>query len=153
MNAIYDLYRETILEHNKNPRNVGVMNEPSHTAKGNNPLCGDEVEVFFEVTDGLIESVVWTGKGCAVSTASTSILSETIQGMTVDQALESINQFLQRMKSTDETGSSDLIEKAIVLDGVKEFPVRVKCALLGWKTAYAALVSNNETVTTELEEG
>lgn len=153
MNVLHDLYRETVLEHNKNPRNVGVIDKPSHTAKGCNPLCGDEVEIFIKVSDGLIESVVWTGKGCAVSTASTSILSETIQGMSVDEALVSINQFFKRMKSTDETVSSDRIEKAIVLDGVKEFPVRVKCALLGWKTAHAALVSNSETVTTEIEEG
>lgn len=153
MNVLHDLYRETVLEHNKNPRNVGVIDRPSHTAKGSNPLCGDDVELFFDVKNGIIESIVWRGKGCAVSTASTSILSETIQGMTVDEALASINQFFKRMKSTDETVSSDRIEKAIVLDGVKEFPVRVKCALLGWKTAHAALLSKSETVTTENKEG
>lgn len=151
MNALNELYRETVLEHNKNPKNVGVMENASHSAKGSNPLCGDDVEVFVLMNDGWIESVSWNGKGCAVSMASTSILSEIITGKTIEEALECIQQFLEYMNATDETGSSDLIEDAKVLEGVKEFPVRVKCALLGWKTAQAALQSQQETVTTENE--
>jgi nitrogen fixation NifU-like protein len=151
MNVLNELYREAVLEHNKNPRNVGVMKHASHSAKGSNPLCGDDVEVFFEVKNGLIDSVSWTGKGCAVSMASTSILSGIIKGKTQEETLRCIENFLTAMKSTDDSSSSDLIEEAKVLEGVKEFPVRVKCAVLGWKTAQAALLSQQETVTTEIE--
>lgn len=149
MNTLSEMYREAVLEHNKNPRNVGKIESFNHQAEGSNPLCGDDAAVYIDVQDGVIQSLGWTGKGCAVFTASTSIMSEILTGKTVDEAIRLIHLFIKFIKNDNKNESQEILGSANVLAGVKEFPVRVKCALLGWKTAEAALLNQQNKVTTE----
>lgn len=141
------LYEAMILEHNRHPRHY-PENPPGadHHAHGFNPLCNDEIIVHLKVKDGVIEAAGFEGAGCAVSVASASMMMEAIQGKRVDEVLALFDR-VHAMLADD--GPTEGVGKLKVLAGVKEFPMRVKCATLAWHTLIAALENRQETVTTE----
>lgn len=145
-----DLYQELILDHNKAPRNRRVMAEANFEADGHNPLCGDQIHVFLNVKDGVIEDVSFQGQGCAISTASASLMTEAVKGRRVEDA-EGLFRKFQLMVTDNEhhvAFEGDELEKLEALAGVKEFPMRVKCATLPWHTLHAAM-TGEEKVSTE----
>ena len=146
-----ELYQEVILDHNKRPRNFGPLDQPSHSADGDNPLCGDKVKVYLTVEDGLVSDVAFEGAGCAISTASASIMTETIKGKSVAEVRELFSTFHELLtgdpSTTPEFGPE--LGKLAVFAGVREYPVRVKCATLAWHTLEAALSTSASTVSTE----
>lgn len=138
-----DLYRETILDHYHNPRNHGVIEEPSATVEGVNPLCGDELTLYIKVENGKIGDVKLTAKGCSINTASGSMMSEAVIGKSIEEAGEVINSFKAMMlEKNKEVELDDDLEDLEALQGVKKYPVRIKCALLPWNT----LIEGIETV-------
>jgi nitrogen fixation NifU-like protein len=140
MSELDDLYQEMILDHSKRPRNFHEMEGATAVAHGHNPLCGDRVTVYVKLIDGKIDDVAFTGQGCAISTASASILTETLKGKTPAEAEALFARFHEMV-----TGDAKAIEdaeslgKLAVFAGVSEFPIRVKCASLPWHTFKAAL--------------
>ena len=153
MNELRDLYEELILDHNRNPRNYPRKPEGcSHSAHGFNPLCGDEFHVHLKLENGIVQDVGFEGAGCAISTASASLMTEAVKGKRVEEA-DALFKNVHRLL-TDETEHSvsdpaELLGKISVLVSVKEYPMRVKCATLAWHTLHAALKKDQETVTTE----
>ncbi len=147
------LYEEVILDHNRNPRNYGKKPEGCNcTAHGHNPLCGDEVQVHLKVADGVIEDIAFEGQGCAISTASASLMTEALKGKSETEAaelFESVRTYLTEKDSDEDDVGTDRLGKLTVLGGVKEYPMRVKCATLAWHTLQAALEHSNKLVTTE----
>jgi nitrogen fixation protein NifU and related proteins len=137
---IRELYQEVILEHNKTPQNYGVLEVCTHSAHGHNPLCGDELTVYLNVSDGVIGEVRFEGQGCAISKASASIMTTELKGKTVAQAKELFDLFTSAV-TTDiaQPINSEDLGNLIVVTGVREFPVRVKCATLAWHTLKSAL--------------
>ena len=152
MSDLRDLYEEVILDHNRTPRNY-PKNPPGANchAHGFNPLCGDEFQVHLKVEGGLVEDVGFEGAGCAISTASASLMTQAVKGKRVEEA-EAIFQAVHDVL-TDESGrteaAGELLGKLSVLVGVKDYPMRVKCATLAWHTMHAALKDERGTVTTE----
>lgn len=146
MADLRELYQETILDHNRHPRNFGRIEGASHHAHGYNPLCGDRVDVYLTVEDGVVAEIAFDGDGCAISTASASIMTEALTGRTVDQAHELFERF-RDLLIADAQALPEL-EKLEVLAGVRAFPTRVKCATLPWHTLQAAL-REEASVTTE----
>ncbi len=153
MNELRELYEELILDHNRNPRNYPRKPEgANHTAHGFNPLCGDEFVVHLRVKDGVVQDVGFEGAGCAISTASASLMTEAVKGKSVEQAetlFADVHRLLTDELEQDTSDPSALLGKLSVLMGVKEFPLRVKCATLAWHTMHAAINDQQETVTTE----
>jgi len=151
MSDLRDLYEEVILDHNRNPRNYPKKPVDANcSAHGFNPLCGDEFFVHLTVADGLIKDVGFEGAGCAVSTASASLMTEALLGKPVAEAqalFDRVHGLLTEAGRTD--ASEDALGKLTVLSGVKEYPMRVKCATLAWHTMRAALSKETDTVTTE----
>jgi nitrogen fixation NifU-like protein len=148
MSDLRDLYQEVILDHNKRPRNFRDVDPHSHSADGYNPLCGDRVTVRLQLdADQRIEDIGFQGEGCAISTASASIMTEVLKGRTADEARRLFRQFQELVTSDDALPDPDL-GKVAVLAGVREYPMRVKCATLAWHTLQAALDETHE-VTTE----
>lgn len=152
MNDIRELYQEVILDHNRNPRNYPKVPDGANcTAHGFNPLCGDEFRVYLKIDDGIIQDVGFEGAGCAISTASASMMTEALLGKSIAQA-EDLFQEIHHLLTEHEGkvgDCSELIGKLSVLMGVKEYPMRVKCATLAWHTMHAALRGHHEMVCTE----
>ncbi|MEM6792353.1 MAG: Fe-S cluster assembly sulfur transfer protein SufU [Acidobacteriota bacterium] len=148
MTDLKQLYQEVILDHYRSPRNYGPLENADRHAKGNNPLCGDRVEVFLKIVDDRVESIGFEGAGCAISTASASLLTESVQGKTLDEARELFHQFRDLVTGQAEVGDHDL-GKLEALAGVRELPVRIKCATLAWHTLQAALDDPGAKITTE----
>ncbi len=156
MNDLRELYQEMILDHSRNPRNRGVLEHATHRAEGRNPVCGDQVTVWIDVDDGgVIRKVTFDGKGCAISTASASLMTEALVGRTVEEArrlFAEVHGMLTGDPSGEQaaaaSGREDL-GKLEVLSGVKEFPMRVKCASLPWHTFLAALEGRDDPARTE----
>ncbi len=149
------LYQDIILEHGKSPRNLGKCEGYSHEAKGYNPLCGDKVHVYLKLDSGKkVEGLTFEGDGCAISLASASIMTELVKGKSFEEAKEIINAFLDMIKNTSELQSNHLDEeqkiKVMSLSGVKQFPMRVKCATLAWHTLVSAMKEKKEEVNTEV---
>jgi nitrogen fixation NifU-like protein len=142
-----DLYQEVILDHNKRPRNFRVLERPSHHAEGFNPLCGDRLDLFLNVVGDRIDEVGFQGSGCAISKASASLMTDAIKGRSVAEARDLFQRF-HRMVTTPPDRAVEDLGKLLVLAGVREFPVRVKCASLAWHTLKAAL-EREERATTE----
>src|SRR5262245_17597013 len=138
MAELTDLYQEVILDHNRRPRNFKVLDNPTHTAEGFNPLCGDRLNLFLRVEDGVIRDVAFQGAGCAISKASASLMTDSLKGQRVDDARALFERFRRMVTTPPGTDVEDL-GKLSVLAGVREFPVRVKCASLAWHTFKAAL--------------
>ena len=150
-----ELYQDIILDHGKSPRNFGECKGYSHKGKGYNPLCGDQVEVYLKLNDKKkIEDLKFEGSGCAISIASTSIMTESVKGKSFDEVKEIINAFLDMIRNTSEIQSNHLDEdqktKLMSLSGVKQFPMRVKCATLSWHTLVSAIEGRKREVNTEV---
>ena len=146
MHELGDLYQEIILDHYKKPRNAGLIEQPSCSAHGDNPLCGDKIAVTVKMKGDTLEDIRWRGAGCAISTASASLMSEAVKGKTKAEFNALFEKFHAMVTGT---GPSDGLDKLEVFSGVSEFPVRVKCASLAWHTLKAALEGQNDTVSTE----
>ena len=149
------LYQDIILEHGKSPRNLGKCEGYSHEAKGYNPLCGDKVHVYLKLDNGKkVENLTFEGDGCAISLASASIMTELVKGKSFDETKEIMNAFLNMIKKTSEIQSNHLDDdqkiKLMSLSGVKQFPMRVKCATLSWHTLVSAIEGKREEVNTEI---
>ena len=143
-----DLYRDVIVDHNRRPRNHGELVGATHRAEGNNPLCGDQLHVFIEVKDDLIRDLRFSGSGCAISTASASLMTEALRGRTRAEAAELFGA-MHRMLTTAGAAPDPRLGKLMALAGVRQFPARVKCASLCWHTLNAALANAAAPVTTE----
>ena len=148
------LYQDIILEHGKNPRNLGKCEGHSHEAKGYNPLCGDKVHVYLKLDNvKKVEGLTFEGEGCAISLASASIMTELINGKSINDAKDIMNAFLNMIKNTSEIQSNHLDEdqktKLMSLSGVKQFPMRVKCATLSWHTLISAIDNTQKEINTE----
>ncbi len=149
MSDLRDLYQEVILDHNRSPRNFGPLEEPDFRADGNNPICGDQLSIAVKVSDGVVTEVRFQGSGCAISKASASLMTETIKGKTLDEARALFDRFHRLV--TDRTAPVDDAElgKLAVFGGVRDYPARVKCAILAWHTLRAAVDDSHEMVSTE----
>ena len=144
-----DLYQEVILDHNRRPRNFGALPSANHTAEGHNPLCGDRVRLFVDVEDDRVQNIAFEGSGCAISTASASLMTEAVKGKTVEEARELFRLF-HDLLTTDHTAADDpALGKLAVFSGVREYPIRVKCATLAWHAFQAALENRVQPVVTE----
>jgi len=143
-----DLYRDVIVDHNKNPRNFGTLEHANRTAEGNNPLCGDRLHVFVDVEGDVIRDIRFDCKGCAISTASASLMSEAVKGKRLDEVRHLFEEVHDMLTRHDAPVPADL-GKLAALSGVREFPARVKCASLAWHTLNAALAKDSQPVTTE----
>ena len=152
MDDLKDLYQEVILDHNRNPRNFRELEGCTRKADGYNPLCGDRLTLFLHVDGDVITDATFKGTGCAISKASASLLTETVKGKTVAQA-EALFRRFQKMVTSPPDSAEDFSDlgKLFVLAGVREFPVRVKCASLAWHTLRSAVDKDKEAaaVTTE----
>lgn len=151
MSELRELYQQVILDHNKKPRNFRAQEDASATAKGHNPLCGDRITIYLKLDNDRIVDVSFQGAGCAISTASASMMTECLKGKSREEAevlFQHFHHLLTQGESEDAEDTSKL-GKLAVFAGVREFPVRVKCATLAWHTFHAALDSPDEVVTTE----
>ena len=149
-----ELYQDIILEHGKSPRNLGKCEGYNHDAKGYNPLCGDKVHIYLKLDNKKkVESLTFEGDGCAISLASASIMTELVKGKTFDETKDIMSAFLNMIKNTSEIKSNHLDDdqkiKLMSLSGVKQFPMRVKCATLSWHTLVSALEGKKKEVNTE----
>jgi nitrogen fixation NifU-like protein len=150
MSDLSDLYQEVILDHNRRPRNFGVLPGANRRARGHNPLCGDQLMVFLHVENDAIRDIRFEGSGCAISKASASLMTDAVKGQPVDTALALFERFHEMVTTPPERDvDRDAMGKLGVLAGVREFPVRVKCASLAWHTLKAALEKLDEPVRTE----
>ena len=148
MDNMRELYQQVILDHNKNPRNYGSMKKPDAFAHGNNPLCGDTIDVFLRINNGIVEAVQFEGAGCAICTSSASMMTEAITGKSEAEAEALFKSFHHAL--TDVVELDDVpLGKLKVLMGVKDYPVRVKCATLAWHTFEAALKRVQGDISTE----
>jgi nitrogen fixation NifU-like protein len=150
MSELEDLYQEVILDHHRNPRNRGRIDDAEFEADGHNPLCGDHVHVYLKVENDVVTDVRFEGSGCAISTASASIMTESVKGKTLAEAkklFKSFHEFVTREIQESELGPG--LGKLEVFSGVCKYPARVKCATLAWHTIEAAIENQSDTVTTE----
>ena len=149
-----DLYQEIILDHGKNPRNLGKFDNYNKDAKGNNPLCGDNVHVYLRLNENKkVEDIAFEGHGCAISMASASIMTDMVRGKEEKEVKEIVTDFLRMIKEKDSLETNILKDdektKLMSLSGVKQYPMRVKCATLSWHTLTSALDQTNQVVKTE----
>ncbi len=147
MNELQELYQQVIIDHNHNPRNFHEIENPSHSAKGHNPLCGDKIDIYLTINDDVITEVSFTGSGCAISKASSSLMTEALLGKTITEA-QQIFDLVHNMITSGQT-NVNAIGKLAVLSGVHKFPARVKCAILPWHTMRDALDKSTKTTITE----
>jgi nitrogen fixation protein NifU and related proteins len=149
LDHIRDLYQEVVFDHNRNPRNFRVMDDPSRTIDGFNPLCGDRITLFVKLDGSIITDVSFQGSGCAISTASASLMTEIVRGKTEDEAHQLFELFHRITTGQDEVTNFEELGKLAVLAGVRAYPARVKCATLAWHSLEAALNNEGEEVSTE----
>jgi len=153
MSDLRDLYQEVILDHSKKPRNFGKPAHVNHMAQGHNPLCGDRVTIYLDLAeDGRVKAVTFEGSGCAISMASASIMTEMLKGKTVTEAKALFDKFHGVVTGEDAdltAADGEDLDRLEALSGVREFPMRVKCATLAWHTFIAATEDRREQVVTE----
>ncbi len=148
MSELRELYQSLILDHNKRPRNFREPEQANRRAEGKNPLCGDEITVYLSVdADDVVQDVAFQGTGCAISTASASLMTEAIKGKRCGEVRELFARFQGLVTREKQDGAG--LGKLVVFAGVREFPMRVKCATLPWHTVRSALAGSGEPVTTE----
>ena len=147
MTDLRDLYQEVIIDHTRRPRNFGSLEPRTHEARGYNPLCGDKVTVHVRVNGGCVDEVRFEGEGCSISTASASLMTEVVKGRTLTEASELFDRF-HRLVTKGDVADPALLGKLAVMGGVRNYPVRVKCATLAWHTLRSALEVQGD-VTTE----
>ena len=149
-----ELYQEIILDHGKNPRNLRKTENFNKDAKGHNPLCGDQVHVYLKLNENKkVEDISFEGQGCAISMASSSIMTDLVKGKEEHEVKEIVSDFLDMIKEKDELNNNILHEddktKLMCLSGVKQYPMRVKCATLSWHTLTSAINNSQEEINTE----
>ena len=149
-----ELYQEIILDHGKNPRNLRKTENFNKDAKGHNPLCGDKVHIYLKLNENKkVEDISFEGEGCAISMASASIMTDLLRGKEENDVKEIVNDFLEMIKEKDEIKTNLLKDdektKLMCLSGVKQYPMRVKCATLSWHTLISAMENNGKEVSTE----
>lgn len=149
MTDLQDLYQELILDHGSRPRNLKKLAGANHTAEGYNPLCGDKVKVYVNLDGDVVKDISFEGAGCAISTASASIMTETLKGKTRAEADALFEMFHDLVTGRERKLDSPELGKLAVFSGVSEFPMRVKCATLSWHTLRAAIRGKEEVVSTE----
>jgi len=148
MSELSELYQQVILDHNKKPRNSRKLEQANHSAEGFNPLCGDQLTVYLNLEDDAVKEISFEGSGCAISKAAASMMTQAVKGKSKQEAEKLFSEFHGMVTGElDETTANDLGNLKI-FSGVREFPVRVKCASLPWHTMHAAL-NNQETTSTE----
>ena len=147
--AMRELYQEVILDHSKSPKNFKELDDASHQSQGHNPLCGDRLTLYLAVADGVIQDVGFKGAGCAISTASASMMTEALKGKTEAEVEAIFGAFHGLVTGKVAEADSDVLGKLAVFGGVRDYPVRVKCATLAWHTLRAALAKAEEAVSTE----
>ncbi len=154
MSDLRELYQEVILDHSRQPRNFRRPDKANREAKGDNPLCGDKVAVFLTIEDGKVRDVGFQGRGCAISMASASLMTEIVKGKSEAEARALFESFHNEMtgKSACHGAAAGELDKLTVLSGVREYPMRVKCATLSWHTLVAALNNVREGVSTESDD-
>lgn len=151
MNELQDLYREVILDHNRSPRNFGELEDADRVVEGVNPLCGDKMTLYLKLNGDTVEDIRFTGTGCAISVASSSLMTERVKGASTTESMklfERIHDMLTAPEFDAKAANEDL-EKLAVLSGVREYPTRVKCASLAWHALKNALAGSGTQVTTE----
>ncbi len=151
MSELRELYQEVILDHGRNPRNFGPLGGANREGHGHNPLCGDKIAVHLKVAGGVVEDMSFEGVGCAISVASASLMTEAVKGKPIEEVRALFERF-HAMTTGAEGFSADQLEaldKLAVFSGVREYPIRVKCATLGWHTLNAALDQSDKMVVTE----
>jgi nitrogen fixation NifU-like protein len=147
MSDLSELYQEILLEHNSKPRNFRKLDQPTQTAEGYNPLCGDRITLYLSLEDNLISDVSFQGSGCAISRASASMLTQSIKGQTVARAQEIFEAFHHMLTEPGAELDYDVLGDLETLSGVVAFPTRIKCAVLAWHTMQAALDGQGEATT------
>jgi nitrogen fixation NifU-like protein len=147
VSELTDLYQEVILDHNRRPRNYGALPAASRTVQGHNPLCGDKLTLYVQLDADRITAISFEGSGCAISKASASLMTDAVKGTTIDQAISLFDRF-HTMVTTPigEPVDDASLDKLAVFSGVREFPIRVKCASLAWHTLKAALAADAPVV-------
>jgi SUF system NifU family Fe-S assembly protein len=150
MSDLQDLYQEIIIDHSKRPRNFGALGGSTHQAQGFNPLCGDKVKIFLTLDGDTIREIRFEGSGCAISTASASLMTESLKGKTRAEAEALFERFHDLLAGDGNGGTAKQdLGKLAVFSGVRQYPVRVKCATLAWHAMRAALESKREMVSSE----
>ncbi len=150
MSDLRALYQEVILDHSKNPRNFRVLEDTNTRGDGVNPLCGDKLTIYLHLNGEMIEDISFQGSGCAISTASASMMTQRLKGKTLDEVQAVFDQFHGLLTaSIGEEPEGDKLDKLTVFSGVREFPMRVKCATLAWHTLQAALEHSETPASTE----
>lgn len=149
MMELRDLYQEIIIDHNRNPRNHRIMANANYQAQGYNPLCGDQLTVYLNINEGVVQDISFVGCGCAISQASASLMTEALCGKTVAEAHDLFTKFHHMTTSDEEAVACLSLDKLVALAGVRAFPARVKCATLAWHTLECALKKEHVTVSTE----
>ena len=149
MSELSELYQQVILDHNKKPRNFRRLETANRTAEGYNPLCGDQLKVYMQLEDEVVQDVSFEGSGCAISKAAASMMTQSVKGKTRQEAETLFNEFHRMVTGElDEAATPHNLGRLTIFSGVRDFPARVKCASLSWHTMYAAL-KGEETVSTE----
>jgi nitrogen fixation NifU-like protein len=149
MSELSELYQQVILDHNKKPRNFRKLEAPSHTAEGYNPLCGDQMTVYLNIADDQVEEVAFEGSGCAISKASASMMTQAVKGKSKEEVEALFREFHSMVTGElNEETEENSLGNLKIFAGVREFPVRVKCATLPWHTLHAAL-NKQDQVSTE----
>lgn len=149
MSELSDLYQQVILDHNKKPRNFRKLETANHSAEGFNPLCGDQLTVYLNLEDDAVKEITFEGSGCAISKAAASMMTQAVKGKTKQEAEQLFSEFHGMVTGElDEAAAPNSLGNLKIFSGVREFPVRVKCASLPWHTMHAAL-NNQELVSTE----
>ncbi|MCE1188794.1 MAG: SUF system NifU family Fe-S cluster assembly protein [Ignavibacteria bacterium] len=145
-----ELYQQVILDHNKNPKNFGKIDPHNHSAEGFNPLCGDHLFIYLQTEGDVITNISFEGGGCAISKSSASLMTEALKGKSITEAKEFFERFHNMVtgQASEDDDFEDL-DKLAIFQGVRDFPVRVKCASLSWHTMIAALDNNNKSISTE----
>ncbi len=149
MSDLRDLYQEVVIDHGRKPRNFRTPTAFTHEALGHNPLCGDKLHLYLNVEDGRISDLAFMGSGCAISTASASLMSEHLKGKTLAETESIFQAFHQMLTQQNALPDTDKLDKLAVLSGVHEYPTRVKCATLPWHTLQAALKHDQTPAKTE----
>lgn len=155
MTDVRELYQEVLIDHYRHPRNLGTLASPAASAEGDNPLCGDRVKVFVDVADGRVRDVTFEGNGCAISTASASLMTEIVKGKTVDEALQIFAAFHAEVTGDGAVAAlaEEDRERLACLFGVRAYPMRVKCATLAWHTLRSALELGATPTRSDPEQG
>jgi len=145
---IKDLYQEIIVDHNRNPRNFGAIDNADNIMEGFNPLCGDRLKLYIKTEGQIISNIAFDGTGCAISVASASLMTDAMKGKSINNAEILFNNF-HELITNDNAVDEESLGKLAVLAGVKDFPGRVKCATLCWHTLHSAIMGDKKTVSTE----